>query len=867
MTIARQHLGSRRASIQGAVVFALQFALAGGYAAAADAPASSDSQTQPPGAVSTEKNGSAKSGETSVLPEVVVTAQFVRQDIQTTPISMSALTGAMLEERGVTNIMDVANSTPNILMREGSSGEGMSNTAYIRGIGQNDFLFAYSPRVSFYIDDVYFATVYGSVFDLMDISRVEILRGPQGTLFGRNAVGGAIRIFSQQPTGDGSGYIELNTGSYDRMGAKGMVDLPIVTDKLFARVSFLSNRQDGYVTLDNFSCSFPGLGGNLPTTGTNTTPNNCKVGTLGATDVDAVRVQLRYLINDSSENNLSYDYTDSRDTASPDTLIAPPQYDTQDRAPGATAANANPANALIPNGLGVWLKAVGGPLYRLPLGAPLGANGSYPSAALAAALYPGNPYVSYASFGNPGLSRPGAAMQDPNIDDLKSDGWGDVLTIGLPYDMSVKNVIAYREYSGEFGSSQAGLPFPVQESFQGVAHRQYSDELSLTGNAWDKKIDWTVGAFYLNTWDLNTGRVQFEGFALAGNAFVEDFLIDDPATLRNDSFFVNGDWHITDALTLDAGVRESHETKTYTFYRDYLDYFGITDPTVLNAIGVDIDHKGFGNTISRANPRVALDYQILPDLMVYGSYATGFTAGGINGRPFTAADIIPYGPEDVKAFELGFKSELFDRTLRFNGAIYLTKYNNIQVTLSCFGTNPPTCSDPSAPFYIGNGGDADIKGFEMETEWHPAAGLVINASLGYTDFYYTSLSQDVSGLTLNSPQTNVPKTNASVGIQYEVQLGAFGSVTPRIDGSYRTTTYWNPQNPDDPLSKQDGYALWNARLTWHAKDPKWQVSLALTNMLDKLYYVNKTNTLTSFGYATGTVGPPREVDVSLRRTF
>ena len=129
----------RAVSVKVAVLFAVQCALAGGVATAADAPAtaSADNQSQAAGAAK-DSNG---------LAEVVVTAQFVRQDIQTTPISMSALTGAMLEQRGVTNIMDVANSTPNILMREGSSGEGMSNTAYIRGIGQSDFLFAYSPRV------------------------------------------------------------------------------------------------------------------------------------------------------------------------------------------------------------------------------------------------------------------------------------------------------------------------------------------------------------------------------------------------------------------------------------------------------------------------------------------------------------------------------------------------------------------------------------------------------------------------------------------------------------------------------------------------------------------------------------------------
>jgi iron complex outermembrane receptor protein len=826
------------------------------------------------------------------LEEVVVTAQFVKQNLQATPISISSVSGDQLEQRSITNIMDVANATPNLLMKEGSSGNGMANAAYIRGIGQGDFLFAYSPKVSFYVDDVYHSTVYGSVFDLMDVDRIEVDRGPQGTLFGRNAVGGAIRIFSKEPTGDNTGYVEVTGGTYERMDVKGAMDLSLVDNTLFARVSMMTHRQDGWVKLDNWACTVnnTAITGLTPTTGTNVA-GGCQVGTLGAQDTQAFRGELRWIASESLENLFQVDYTLNHDTASPDTLIAPYQYDTLDRSPGSPGGG----NTTTGNGLGVWLATVGGPDNHLPLGTciahafpggPCASN--QPSAALLAALAPTNPYVSYASFGNPGLSRPGAGFADPNINDLTTFGVSDKILWKLTDNTSLKSVTAYRSYSGEFGSSQDSMPFPTQEAFQGVAHHQFSEELTLNGTAFDKAVDWTTGIFYLRTTEWNTGRVQFEGFSLGGAQYVQDFEIHDPATLDNKSAFVHAVWHINDNLNLTAGVRETRETKTYNFFREYsYNCFVFCGSTLVNP-GIlggpsgplppiatclatvpgcpDVASLGESNTISRTNPRVALDYKVDSSLMFYTSYATGFTAGGINGRPFSAADIRPYGPEDVKAFELGFKSSFLDNTLRLNGDVFYTLYDNIQVTLSCF--LKPGCPDITAPFYVDNGGNAHIKGVELETEYRPfGTGLMITASGGVTDFKYASLNPNAAGLMLSSPQTNVPKYNVNAGIQDEIHLGDRGSLIPRLDANWRSKVYFNATTPNDPLTYQEGYTLVNARLTWRSADPTWQVALAATNLFDKLYYSTKTNGLTGFGSATGTVGAPRMVSLSLRRNF
>jgi iron complex outermembrane receptor protein len=838
--------------------------------------------------------------DANTVAEVVVTAAYRQTNLQKAPISMTAVTGAQLEQRSITNIIDVAQAAPNVTMRMASTGGGMSNAAYIRGIGQGDFLFAYSPKISFYVDDVYYSTVYGSTFQLMDIDSIQIERGPQGTLNGRNSVGGSIKIYSKKPRGDGSGYLEATGGTDARFGIRGAVDEALVPDKLFVRLSGVMDRQDGWVDVLNFQCVHPEFSTRLPAVGTNT-KQGCKEGTLGGHDYWATRAQLRWLISEKVEDNFIADYADERDDAAPDVLLAPPQYDTLQREPGPIAPG-QAGSAATPNGLGVWMGNIGGPDYNIPLnpnncltgitqfsGIASGfdfAPRTYclPTAAFMAALYPGNLHTTYASFGNPGLSGSNPAAEnlppgipnyldknsnfaDPNVNNLKQWGFSNTLSVDISDELRLKSVTAGRGYSGVFGSSQAGLAVPVQEAFQGVSHHQFSEELTATGSLFDKRFDYVLGGFLLNTGERNTGRVDFEGFGISGGPDVQDFLINDPATLRNRSAFVHGALHLTDQLTVEAGVRYTHETKTYAFTRQYFFYQGAAggDPSTQDSFNV-----GTSFTYSKWTPRADINYQITPDILVYASYSTGFTAGGINGRPFdTHLDIFPYLPEDVKAYELGAKTEFFDHRLRLNGALYFSDYTNIQVGMSCFlqFTNP-ACTHPLTVFFTGNGGDAHIKGFELEAEAHPVRGWEITASAGYTDFNYVRVDPQASGsITMDSPDGGVPKWTWNLGTQYEIGMGDLGTLTPRVDVTYVSTIHFNVYNTVTAFGKQPGYALTNVRLTWRPMDTRWSVSVAGTNVTNETYFTGKFDGRTGFGYATGTVGQPREWMVTVRRDF
>src|ERR1700733_8374937 len=186
------------------------------------------------------------------LEEITVTARYRTENLQETPIAITAISGEETEQRGFNNVVDITKSAPNVTLQQSGSNGGKAAVAFIRGVGQSDFTLSFEPGVGFYLDDVYFGTIFGAMFDLGDIDRVEVLRGPQGTLFGKNSEGGAVRIFSTQPKGDNSGYLELGYGSYNRSMLKGAYDFSIIPDTLTMRISGGVNTVDGYVTRYDF---------------------------------------------------------------------------------------------------------------------------------------------------------------------------------------------------------------------------------------------------------------------------------------------------------------------------------------------------------------------------------------------------------------------------------------------------------------------------------------------------------------------------------------------------------------------------------------------------------------------------------------
>ncbi len=178
--------------------------------------------------------------DANTLEMVTVTAQFRKEDLQQTPVAITAITGAMLEARSQTSLEDVTANAPNVILLPSAAGAGNAMRAQIRGIGQTDLNPAVDPGVGIYIDDVYFATLTGSDFALLDLDRVEILRGPQGTLSGMNSLGGSVKLYTQKPTGSNEGYVEATAGSLSRVGLRASGDFSLIPDTLFVRLSGVS---------------------------------------------------------------------------------------------------------------------------------------------------------------------------------------------------------------------------------------------------------------------------------------------------------------------------------------------------------------------------------------------------------------------------------------------------------------------------------------------------------------------------------------------------------------------------------------------------------------------------------------------------
>ncbi len=223
-----------------------------------------------------------------------MTAQFRSEPVQATPLAITAIGSQQLEAQGLTRITDITNSAPNVVMKPSGSIYGPAATLFIRGVGQMDSSFAVDPGVGIYVDDVYRGITFGSLLDLLDLDRVEILRGPQGTLAGKNSIGGAVKLYSKKP-GDGGGYLEATTGSFDRLDAKGAADFTLVPDTLFMRVAAVTRHRDGYLDRLDFNCVHPS-GPTAPATSAVT--SGCKIGSEGGQDYTAGRVAFRWVASD-----------------------------------------------------------------------------------------------------------------------------------------------------------------------------------------------------------------------------------------------------------------------------------------------------------------------------------------------------------------------------------------------------------------------------------------------------------------------------------------------------------------------------------------------------------------------------------------
>ncbi len=795
--------------------------------------------------------------------EIVVTAQLRAQNVQDIPLSITAISGELLEARSQTRLTDIAAQAPSVLLQQNPSGQGNSMRAFIRGVGQADQSPSVEPGVGIYVDDIYYGTVTAAAFDLTDLDRVEVLRGPQGTLAGMNSQGGAIKLFSRKPQGEG-GYAEVTLGSFNRHDIKASADFTVVPDAVFARITGVTRNRDGFVTRYDYACMNPDdpdvVSGAIPRLASG---SDCKTGELGNQQMYALRGAIRIAPAGSPlEVNVSADYTKDTSEMQASVLLA-----------SAETANWGTPTASDRSGLSVPYQGVAYDDRFVPYG-----QFRRPGAVL------NDPYASYANFYDPGVmykaadagTGPGSSITPgarlgPFIapSAAQVDGWGIAGTIDyeLGNNLALKSITGYRDLTSNSGSDNDHSPVVFIQDHSVYSHRQFSQELRLAGNFANDTVHVVLGAFYYDAATRYDARIHtpFSGFCPAATPCFS-FLNDDTADLTTYAGFANVAWEVTDRLTLEGGFRLSYQKKTYTYHR--LNPDGVGDYLPLSNPNNPL--TGQVGTYQETLPdyRAVASYRINPDVMVYAQFSTGFKGGGVTPRPYTFQQIRPFGAEKLKAYEIGFKADLFDRLLRLNGDVYYMDYKDYQGSPNvCLGNdnNPLPIDQGGVPGLCGqylNIGDARVQGFELEGTLRPVAGLVIDGSLSLTDFKFTSINYPTTAIVVGSSRPGIGEWKWSAGIQYEADLGGnIGTLTPRFDIAYTPGYCGNFEC--FPNSNVDSFTVANARVTYRSADRDWSVSLEATNLFDKLYYLNK---LTTF-YSVGQPGRPREVALTVRRDF
>jgi len=748
-----------------------------------------------------------KSGADRMLEEIVVTARRREEGLQDAPIAISAYSGDAMAYRGVTRLDDISRFVPSLTLENNPSFGGASSSAaiYLRGVGQKEFLPTTEPGVGLYVDGVYIARSVGAILDLIDIERLEVLRGPQGTLFGRNTIGGAISITTLKPDpgGELGGSLGVVAGTDDRLNLKGAIHLPL-SDTLAIRASLASLQQDGYV-------------------------DRADGVDLGDDDTITGRVALAWYPSDRLAVDLNFDATRDRENGPAMELLGIDFTDLSQL--GGVVLAPPPPMAFIHNVAFAGVDLGGGPIPC----ALEDVNGNnlvpFSNPNPASANCYDNRYVG--SDKNQGTAEATS----------ETDVWGFSATIAYEFSesLTLKSITAWRDLDSEFARDGDHSPLRISQFHDTLEQEQFTQEFQLLGT--HDKINWIAGAYYFNEDGDNVNTLDFtvSNFR-SGGGFDNEAL----ALFAQATYDFTEQWHLT------VGGRYTDETKK--FHPDqiiYQNYFaGISEvlPPGHPLAALDAPFLQAGSRIlpdlekeieiEEFTPMANLSWDINDDIMVYGSYSEGFKSGGFTQRvfppivvPFTAPpgtadiDLIPtFEPEFVEVFELGFKSTLLDGRMRFNGAIFNTDYDDLQVQV--FTSVAPVTK---------NIGAATIQGVELELQVAPGEGWLVDAMYSYLDAEYDDIDTQKTLIGEDNAFERVPEHTASIGVSKEFMLDSAGTIVARVDWSYRDDTYNDSFNTE--ILKTDSYDLWDASLRWTNAGEDWTVLVSGRNLTDEEYLV------------------------------
>ena len=756
-----------------------------------------------------ETDETVEEDATSVLDAITVTAQKREQNIQDVGIAVTAFSGPQLKALGLEDSTDLINFTPNVSLA-GDIG-GQRAIFNIRGVVQNDFADSAEAPVAVYVDGSYLASTQAQTFGLFDVARVEVLKGPQGTLFGRNATGGLVNTITAKPTDEFEAYFESTFARFSQIRVEGAVSGPILPG-VRGRLSVLSNTQDE--VLRNVSTGFDATG--IPGS-----PN-------GGDDVDnddtqAIRGQLDFDVGSNGSFLLAGNFADSVTSSSPYQVVNTTEI--QD-------ADGNILDVIF---------AADDPLGCVTLlddGTCL--NGAV------------RPVQGGDFFGNPGdpdgngrLVNRDFAFDDQN----RIRSWGVSGT--FEYDLGFADFISITDYKNfdrviAIDSDQTPTPAAIFQSDGNID--QFSQELRLSGNT--ERLDWVTGFYYLS---INTDHVQ----GLAGNANspasvgltgIEGNTISE---LETDSFsiFAQGDYQLTDTLTITAGIRGIQENKSLV---GAVDLSPNLDDRVIELDNVFVQLETFDgdNDDTLWSGKLQLEYSPNDDSLYYIGVNRGVKAGGFNTPLF--GGFSPYDREVLLSYEAGAKLSFFDGRARVNGSVFYYDYDDYQSF--SFVNNVSSVTNEQAR-YVGG---------EVEFFFNPAPGWDIVWNASYIDAEVQDLEIS-DGTFADVPPPFTPEFQTSGFVRYAYDLGDHGELAFQAGGSYQTETFHNAR----AFTAQSLGERFEAdvRISWSDPSGDWSVVGFVDNVTDSRDAIIGFDVTGFFGTTQTAFLKPRTYGVTVSRNF
>ncbi|WP_066660356.1 MULTISPECIES: TonB-dependent receptor [unclassified Sphingomonas] len=751
--------------------------------------------------------------------EILVTARRREESLQDTPVAISAFSAETLQERQITQTQDLERITPSLQFKPAGqlSGNSASSVVFIRGVGQVDPTAAVDPGVGVYLDEVYLGRAVGGAIDFGDIAGVEVLRGPQGTLFGRNTIGGAILVRTQQPKlGEFSGRARVRGGSENLIEGFGVVNVPL-GETAAARVSGGFRKRDGYVirVVDGLD--------------------------LGNENRFSLAASLLWEPSSDFDLFLRADYSKQDENGAPFTFAG-----INEQAPVAAIASV----------------AAGCPGATIPF-APLVAGDprfGAPNVPMINDIRCANDLQARGPFVNGGTA--------PVESNSEVWGIGATANIRLTDVASVKLITSYRETESRGIRDGDNTPLLLITTDVAAQSAQFSQEVQLQLDF--GSVNAIIGGYYFNevTDERATVPLAFPpsppviGSLLAGGPGSRDLQV---SRLKTDSVAVFGElaWNVTDALEISGGLRYTSDRKHYR--GTVLNLFPATqpDPNPLPTLATSqggplfIFNRPFKQDFAALTGSASIQYRWNDAISTYASYAKSFKSGGYNTR-YNAAPAgnlpVPFAEENVTSYEVGAKTNI--GRLRLNLAAFQAEYQDIQLIFRQ-GVVP----------LLFNAGEARIRGLEAEASLRTSWGLTFDGGISILDDKIKSVTPVPGATATVTPNDDLPFTpdmQANFGISYAIPLGGDMTLTPRVDGSYQSKITFITGSI--PLIEENGYFVGNVSATLKLGNGI-EVSGGVNNVLNEQYLIQGNASLATLGYAERIFARPRSWYVQVAASF